>query len=322
MKTLQLITSTRSFFEQQVDALEARGVECTVLSVPGEYRAESPRSVDDYLRFYPQILRELRRGEYDLVHANYGLVAPFALAQSNVPVVLTLWGSDLMGDRGWLRAMSRAGARLADAVVLPSPTMSPELGCEHAVVPFGVDTDLFEPMPRDRARDRLGWETDDPVVLFPYDRDRPEKNYSLAESVVAEATVDAELRTVTGVPHEEMPDYMNASDALLVTSEHESGPMAVKEAAACNLPVVSTDVGFVGDVVGDVTNSAVCRREIELVAALEYVLENGTRSNGRRVVDDLGPERMGDRLASLYEDVVEAAEERGAVQPWGTYNGT
>ncbi len=308
MNVLQLITSTRSFFEQQVATLDDRGIDCTVLSVPGEYHPDSPRSAGDYLRFYPRILREIRSGDYDLVHANYGLVAPLALAQPTRPVVLTLWGTDLMSGRGWLRAMSRYGARLSDAVVLPSPVMSSALDCDHTVIPFGVDTDQFRPIPRHRARDHLGWETDDPVVLFPYDSDRPEKNYPLARSVVDEASVDAELRTVTGVPHEEMPHYMNASDALLLTSTRESGPMAVKEAAACNLPVVSTDVGFVSDVLDDVANSAVCDREIELVAALEYVLENGSRSNGRSAVDELSLDAMGDQLVALYDGVLDGTD--------------
>jgi glycosyltransferase involved in cell wall biosynthesis len=323
MKVLQLITSTRSFFEQQVETLDDRGIDCTVLSVPGEYQPDSPRSASDYFRFYPRFLQELRSGDYDLVHANYGLVAPFALAQSASPVVLTLWGTDLMSDHGWLRAMSRYGARFSDAVVLPSPVMSAALDCDHTVIPFGVDTDLFRPIPRKRAREHLGWETDDPVVLFPYDPDRPEKNHSLAQAVVDEATVDAELRTVTAVPHEEMPYYMNASDALLITSERESGPMAVKEAAACNLPVVSTDVGFVRDVIDDVANSTVCDREIELVAALEYILENGSRSNGRNAIDDLGLETMGDQLVALYDGVLEQADANPrSISIRGTHNGT
>ncbi len=313
MKVLQLITSTRSFFEQQVSVLEDRGVECTVVGVPGEYSAESPRTPADYLRFYPTVLSQVRSGEYDLVHANYGLVAPFALAQPTRPVVVTLWGTDLMSERGWLRTISRYGARFADAVVVPSPAMSDVLEVDHALIPFGVDTELFRPIPREQARERVDWERDRPIALFPYDPSRSEKDFPRARRIVERADVDVDLRAVHGVPHEEVPYYMNASDVLLVSSEREAGPMVVKEAAACDLPVVSTDVGFVRETIGDVDNCAVATSDDELAAALEDVLEDGGRSNGREAVDALGLEAMGDQLLEVYQRVLD--DENGRPTP-------
>ena len=312
MNVLQLVTSSRPFFDQQVAALEDRGVECTVLEVPGEYRGDSTRSPLDYARYYAAVLSTIRNGEYDLVHANYGLVAPFALAQPVRPVVLTLWGTDLMSEMGWLESLSRYGARGSDAVVVPSWTMSESLAVDHEVIPFGVDTGRFRPIPRADARERLGWETDRPVALFPYDRSRTVKDYPRARRLVDRADVDLELRTIQGVPHEEMPYYMNASDLLVVTSRRESGPMVVKEAAACTLPVVSTDVGFVRRTVGDVDGCVVSDDDADLVAGLEAVVEAGVRSNGRDVISGLSLESMGDRLLELYRGVLDERPVRTA----------
>ncbi len=305
MKVLQLITSTRSFFEQQVRVLESRGVECTVVRVPGEYTADSPRTPIEYLRYYPRILRAVRQDRYDLVHANYGLVAPFALAQPRRPVILTLWGTDLMSEMAWLRHLSRFGARFADATIVPSPAMADALETDHDLIPFGVDTERFRPMSRDVARERVGWTTDRPVALFPYDPARAEKNFPLARRVIDRAAVDIELRTVTDAPYEDMPYYLNASDVLLLTSHRESGPMAVKEAAACNLPIVGTDVGFVRETIDGVDNCAVCSEARAFVRAVEDIVEDGGRSNGRTAVDGLGLDVMGDRLVSVYERVLE-----------------
>jgi hypothetical protein len=302
MHVLHLITTTRSFFEQQISVLEDRGVECTVVGVPGEYSAESPRTVSDYLRFYPKVLSHVRSDDYDLIHGHYGLVAPFALAQPTRPVVMTLWGTDLMGGMGWLESLSRYGARLADAAIVPSPAMSRALDVDHVEIPFGVDTELFRPISRDEAREHVGWEPDEPVVLFPYDPIRDEKDYSRAERVVDQADADIELRTIDGVPYESMPYYMNASDLVLVTSKYEAGPMVVKEAAACNVPVVSTDVGFVNEAVGDVDNCVVSDDDAELVTGLESVLDS--RSNGRDAIDGLSLEAMGDRLLECYREVL------------------
>jgi len=301
IQVLQLITSTRPFFEEQVSALEDRGIECTVVGVPGSYAPEAPRSPADYLRYYPTVLRR-SLDAFDLVHANYGLMAPFALAQPRRPVVVTLWGTDLMGEHGWLRRLSVTGGRMADAVVLPSEAMAAAYPHDHERIPFGVDTERFRPIDRTTARERLGW-PDEPTVLFPYDPDRPEKDYERAERVVERADTDVRLHTVTGVDHDEMPTVYNASDALLVTSRREAGPMAVKEAAACNVPVVSTDVGFVAEVIEGVSNSAVRDTDAGLADALDRTVAAG-RSDGRGTVDCLGVDEMGERLAALYGRVL------------------
>lgn len=302
MNVLQLVNTRRPFFDAQVEALEVRGIDCATLSVPGEHSTDSGHSVGDYLAFQRDLLR-VSRG-YDLVHANYGLLGPLALAQPNRPVVLTLWGSEVMGHAWWLDRVSSLSARASDAVIVPSPAMSPHVPCEHEVIPFGVDTDRFRPIPQAEARERLGWPPEDDVVLFPYPEERTVKNYPLAASVVESVPVDAELRTMSGVPHEEVPYYMNASDAVLVTSRRESGPMVVKEAVACNVPVVATDVGFVSRTLDGVANSYVCDSKGELVEALERVLRAGERSDGRTAGPDLSLDRMGERIERVYESVL------------------
>ena len=306
LRVLQLATSPRSFFDQQVETLESQGVECTTVTVP---RADDgSRSPREYLRYEAEVLKAVASEEFDLVHANYGLVAPFAFAQPVRPIVLTLWGSDAMGEAGWLTWLSRVAAARSDAVIAPSKPVARAVDTPTHRVPFGVDTDRFRPIDREVARAELGWDPDRPVVLFPYPASREVKNYPLAESVVESLPVDADLRTMSGVPHERVPLYMNASDAVLVTSKRESGPMVVKEAAACNVPVVASDVGFVREVLSDVHLSHVCTTEAEFVDALGAVLDDGGRADGRDRIDDLGLERMGRRIREVY---AEALDRRG-----------
>lgn len=303
LDVLQLVTTPRSFFDQQVRVLEERGVRSTVVEVP---RSEAGRRPSDFGRFYARVLRETAPPSgYDLVHANYGLIGPFALAQPTRPVVLTVWGSEVMGYSRRLDRLTQRAAEHSDAVIAPSKAVSRELDAPHTVIPFGVDTGLFRPMDRDEARERLGWDADARIVLFPYDPERPVKNYTLAKRVVERASVDAELRTVSGLDYSEMPYVMNASDALLVTSHRESGPMVIKEAAACDLPVVSTDVGFAREILEGLHRCTVGDTEAELVAALERVLDSDERSDGREVTDGLDLDRMGDRLLTVYTTVLD-----------------
>lgn len=308
MRVLNLITNRAPFYELQLEALQRHDVAETTLLVPGERSIDgdevTSRSAIDYLRFFPRVLRYSFDG-YDLVHANYGLTAPAALAQLRLPVVVSLWGSDLLGKYGWL---SQWCARHADAVIVMSQQMADELEVDCHVVPHGVDLELFRPAPQRAARAEIGWRADVPQVLFPYSPHREVKDYPRAERVLERVRdryrADVELQTLQNVPHEEMPRYLNAADALLLTSKWEGSPNTVKEAMACNLPVVSTDVGDVPERLADVEPSHVCRSDEELVEGLIDVFERDTRSNGREAVRPLGVDRMGDRLEAIYETVL------------------
>jgi len=309
MQVLNLVTNERArFFRQQRATLRSLGVEETTLTVPGDHTYDNgstnERSAVDYLKFLPQVVRRSLDG-YDLVHANYGLTAPHALAQARLPVVLSLWGTDLMGKYGWL---ARACASRADAVVVMSERMAAELDGPCHVIPHGVDLDLFEPMPTDDARAELGWDADAGHVLFPYPPGRGVKDYPRAERVVGRVRerLDGEVafHTVTGEPHERMPLYMNAADVLLLTSRREGSPNAVKEALACNLPVVGTDVGDVPERLDGVAHSRVARSDAELVDGVVAALRAGERSDGRAAAEEVSATETGARLLAVYEEVL------------------
>ena len=306
---LHLVTAEEVFFRQQIDVLERKGVETTVLVVPGQEQIDGDmgetRGVREYLRYLPMVRRELRGGEYDLVHANYGLTAPFAVTQRRLPVVLTLWGSDVVGFDG---AVTKACAWRCDAVTVRSREMRELLGRPDAhILPSGVDLDRFRPIDREDARERVGWGRDRQQVLFPYSPAYERKNYPLAERVV-EAAADrlgepVDLHTISDIPHEEVPYYVNAADAVLLTSDHEGSPNTVKEAMACNVPVVSTAVGDVRERLEGVAPSAVGESEAELVEGLARVLDAGERSNGREAVREVSWDRIGDRILDIYRSV-------------------
>jgi len=314
MRVLNLVTNADSqFYKTQVSMLEARGVDSTTLAVPGDHQygvadedteGSASRSVVDYVKFYPPVLRH-SFDDYDLVHANYGLTAPAAIAQPNLPVVLSLWGSDLMGTYG---SVSKFCARHCDAVIVMSEEMADELDCDCHVIPHGVDLDRFEPMPQREARAEMGWDPDAHHVLFPYPKGREVKNYPRAERVVERVRERAdrpvELQIASGIPHELMPTLFNAADVLLLTSDREGSPNTVKEAMACNLPVVATDVGDVRSRLDGVANSHVAADDDRLADAVEAVLRRGQRSDGRDAIRPLSTERMAERIHGVYAEVL------------------
>ena len=294
------------FYKQQTKALERRDVRCTTTTPPGDHVGHkgSSRSPTDYVRFLPQVVRESMDG-YDLVHANFGLTAPMALAQVHLPVVLSLWGTDLMGEYGWL---SKACASQCDAVIVMSEEMARELGEPCYVIPHGIDMERFAPRPKEEARASLDWDADKRHVLFPYPPEQDVKDFPRAKRIVERAAervdADVELQVVYGVPHADVPRFMNAADALLLTSKREGSPNSVKEAMSCNLPVVSTDVGDVRNRLDGVSPSCVGQDDDELAAGLIDVLEDPRPSDGRAAVRDISIDRMGERIRRVYETVL------------------
>lgn len=298
-----------AFFQKQIGELENRGVDCTNLAVAQRREKTSTsvkrRSPTQYIDFYTEAVRR-SFGSYDVVHANYGLTAPPAVLQPNHPVVLSLWGSDLMGKVG---PISKVCAKVADEVIVMTDTMAAELNGDCHVIPHGVDTAAFRPIPRAEAREEVGWDDESKHVLFPYAASREVKNYPRAERVSEEAQKEIDddivLHTLVGVDHQRMPYFLNAADVMLLTSRREGSPNTVKEALSCNVPVVSTDVGDVRDQLSGVSPSAVCRNDRELVDALVSILQSDARPESRaKVKREMSLEQMIDQVMDVYEQAI------------------
>jgi glycosyltransferase involved in cell wall biosynthesis len=136
------------------------------------------------------------------------------------------------------------------------------------------------------------------------------KDFPRARRVVERAReraeVPIELQTISGVEHEDMPTYMNAADVLLLTSKREGSPNTVKEALACNLPVVSTDVGDVRERLADVSYSTVGRTDDELVDGLVTAIDADEPSNGREAAREVGLGAMADQIVDVYQSALES----------------
>ena len=290
------------FVEDQVRSLRELGVEVDVLFMNGR------RNRLNYLLGYPRLWRKLMRERYDVIHAHYVFSGLVARAAWRTPVILTHHGPEVFMT--WEKYFCRFTKRWFDKMIVVSQEMKERLGVPEAyVIPCGVDMERFKPGDQAAARRELGLPADKKLVLWAGEFFRPEKRFE----VVQEAMKLVELRDPTvelvllsGRPHTTVPRYMTACDAFLLTSDGEGSPMVIKEAMSCNMPVVSTAVGDVEDVIGGVEGCFICSQDPGDVA--EKVLRALTFDKGnearRERIRSMELSAIARRIIGVYEDAL------------------
>jgi len=260
------------FVKEQVDALQAHGAIVEHLSIDGR------RKKQNYLKLPWRVLRRVRSFRPDVVHAHYGLTGAMCVPIPFVPLVVTYHGSDVFTP--WQRRFSQLAAWRADANVCVSHTLAKALGApKMQVIPCGTDTDKFKPSDQGEARAKLGLPLDGPIVLFPGARTNPVKGYALFDEALRVLNKDqVHICELSGIARENVPLLMNAADALVVTSEYEGYCLAVTEALACGLPVLSVPVGSVNQRIDPIAGCHTVPRDAGRIAeVLHTVLDQGDR---------------------------------------------
>ncbi|HEX2081859.1 MAG TPA: glycosyltransferase, partial [Longimicrobium sp.] len=284
---------------EQAESLRRQGVEVDffLLERPG---------VRGYAGALGPLRRAVRDSRCDLVHAHFGLSGMLAVLQRLRPVVTTFHGSDV----GYLRTrgFSFVASRLSRHSIFVEGGMVARLGLRggYTVLPCGIDMDTFRPRDRAACRRELGIGPEERVVLFSGRFDVPRKNAALARAAV-DRVPPARLVELRGYGREAVCRLMNAADALLMTSHLEGSPQVVKEAMACNLPVVSVPVGDVPAVIAGTEGCHLAGYDAkELAARLEQVFARGGRTEGRRAAERFGLDAVAGRLVEIYRQVLHA----------------
>jgi len=262
-----------------------------------------------------------------IVHAQYGTVTAWIAAQvaGNVPLLISFGGTDLLGmhslNRHWQlrgkigRWIGFIGARKAKSIVVKSNNLfdSLPIHLQHRtrIIPNGVDLKLFYPCSLKKCREELGWALNEPIVLFNASTQESKylKNFNLAKKVMVnlqKKIPTVRLEIIQNVSRKNVLLRLNAADCLLVTSLHEGSPNIVKEAMACNLPVVSVPCGDVVERLKNISPGGIYPYDVEvLTLRLFEVLDTRRRSNGRSAIikQKLDSTNVAKMLADLYYNV-------------------
>jgi len=298
-------TGTPSIGIQQ-RLLEEQGVQFEVLPIAtGSMMAYFRTGV----RF---LLMNFQPPQYDLIHAYYGLSVFLSILQRKIPVLGTFLGSDLINksnssDRD--RILGRFAARHADQVIVMSEEMKLASGRNDAwVIPFGVDTSEFHRIEQQEARRQLGLHPKRKYILFPWNPARGVKRFDIIEEcmeLLKSTDPEMELVVIYDRPHTEVMLYMNACDVMVLASDHEGSPVAVREALACELPVVSVDVGDVKDLLGTTFNSVIVERDPAAFAeAICKLLEQGKENVRQNTKEPYTNLNASEKVLAVYQGIL------------------
>ena len=256
----------------------------------------------------------------EIVHSHYGtMTAFFAAVSSATPLVVTYYGSDLNFVRTenffleiFRKFLSQMAALRASAIICVSERLKKKLFWKKeiaSVVPIGANEFFFKPLNYDEARKRLNTGSNEKLILF-Y-ANAPVKRLDIAQktiSIVKEEIPSAELKILKGnVAPEEIVLLLNACDCLLLCSDSEGSPAMVKEAMACNLPVVSNDVGDVKQNIETTSPGVITEQDPgRLAEGIIRVLKMNVRSNGRETLQRLGltEKIVAEKVLNIYRKIL------------------
>ncbi len=236
----------------------------------------------DYFVNIWRIKKLVKELQPDILHAHYATSYGFLGALSNYhPYIVSTWGMDVLGfpetsslhRRLLIWNLAKADAVCATSRQLGKATVSYlKDGKKSIITPFGIDLSVFKPVEQDK-KDSLTigivkslepkYGIEFLIRAFAKIKDvRPNLHLLIVgsgflrkelENLVIRLEIAKQTQFAGRVPHPQVPRWLNQIDIFVNPSVHESETfgVAVLEASACELPVITSNIGGLPEVVRD-----------------------------------------------------------------------
>lgn len=291
------------FVKSQGESLKKEGVTLEYFTVKG-------KGLLGYVNSLRPLRNYLKHNKFDVIHAHYGLIGLLCVVSlTRTPIVLSVMGDDAYGDfdiKGRRIKSSYLGMFLTqialifvDQVIVKSKNILKAIPHKKKsqIVANGVNFEIFKPNNDTLKRNK---------ILFLADVTIERKNYKLLEDAMKILNDDrVEVINPYPIKHSDFPKYLNDSSVFVLTSYNEGSPNVIKEAMACNIPVVSTNVGDVEDVISNTAGCYLTSFDAEeLAEKLKLALAFGKRTTGREDIKHLEASVVAKKLISIYNKTI------------------
>ncbi len=298
------------FVLSQSESLVAKGLDVDFFTIESN-------GIKGYIKAIINLRKYLKEKKYDILHAHYAFCGWVAtLAFSSTPVVVSFMGSDVLGGS------SVKGKRINVLNIILTKLLQPFvkqiivksknlekhvfLKKKTYIIPNGVNFKKFKPMDKKECREKLNLPHDEKLILFLGNPDDPKKNITLLKkALMLFPNKKYNLLSPFPIKHEAVPFYMNAVDVIILMSFTEGSPNIVKEAMACNCPVVATDVGDIREVIGLTKGCGIVTfNPADVAEKIKNAMIFGKKTNGRADIVHLDERIIADKIISLYRKML------------------
>ncbi len=300
-----------TFVHEQGESLRNLGLNVQYFAIVG-------KGVLGYIKNYRRLQNAIASFKPDIIHAHYGLCGLLANFQRRVPVVTTYHGSDINLFRNLYLSKIAMYLSVHNIFVSPRSVNIAQLKNNYTILPCGVDLTKDQLQSRSEARQVLGLNNYDTIILFAGAFDNTVKDYPLAQETIkqlqSKQSNDQEydtgitLKELKGFTRTEVNIWICAANCLLMTSKTEGSPQVVKEAMACGCPIVSVDVGDVAERTKGIKGCYVVpsREPEEIAKALQKAIAFEGKTNGRKRIIEMriSNEQVARQLINIYTSIL------------------
>ncbi len=308
--------------KEEIEYLQQENVDTQVLFINGRENRWN------YFKGLLDLLHLLSSKNYDIIHTHHtycGYMAIFCLSltRKHIPVVLTFhegeiyhngkvkYNIDFVERLKYIHFIKDFVInRVNHLITVYEGLLKTPIKTEYSVIPCGVNLELFRPLPKSDCRKKLGINENAKVIFFPSDYRRLEKRFDLVKKayIILKVFYKDDLTLLHGgsIAYDLMPVYLNASDVVVLTSDYEASPKVIKEAMACNIPILSVDVGDVKKIIDGIDGCYLTIQEPRIIASrIKQALDFNRRTNGRDKIEKLGlsTEHTASKIREIYESL-------------------
>lgn len=271
MRVLQITTNypTKSnpifgiFMKEQIESLEKYGVNNIVFFSNGSETNVGQKRGGAFVHIKSifKLMFHLATHNYDVIHCHSALSGMILLLSGgaffNKCVISFQNDPEKEGDRKFFKVLYP----FFNKIIVKKPTRYNSWK-KVVYLPNGCNTNIFKPLDKNDCKSALGLDLNKRYILFVdsnTSRKRTQKRKDRFDDVMRilrenYSYTNIEELVMIGVPRSVVPLWINSCDIHLLSSDQEGSPNSVKECLACNVPVVSTNVGNVHDLLDGVSN--------------------------------------------------------------------
>jgi glycosyltransferase involved in cell wall biosynthesis len=301
MKILCVCSATKSkiapFIEEQMDSVANMGHHISYFKI-------TKKGLIGYFLSVFSLYRKVLIEKPDILHSHYGLSGFISIFIFWKKKILTVHGSDVHIKK--IRLFTKIAYKLTNITIFVSPQLAKLISKNpEIVIPCGINLNLFKPLKKETARNKLNLNKNDNYILFTSSFDIAVKNYDLAKLSIELSVYNIKLIELKNYSRNEVVLLLNAVDLLLMTSHNEGSPQIIKEAMACNTPIVSVDVGTVREIVGNTKNTFICDYNTANISKkIDLILSTKERSFGRDRIRDYDLNIIAKQIIDIYSKVL------------------